>query len=515
MDPRSKTPLQRLRAVVDARVATAIAATILISLSFPNPALSDPRDQELESLKREVEALKKRDEEYRRSLNEMNERLERALSTASEQPVADGETVSPREALDAALEATKTPEETAQDAAAYGTPNTDVWNRRVGPTNLRLIDISADILFAGGGSTADDDELEELDGGAHDPNKNGFTLQGAELSLSGAVDPYFRGEVHVIALTDGIEVEEAFAQTTSLPGGLQLEGGLFFTEFGVLNPRHPHQWDWIDQPVINTRLFGGDGLRSEGIRVGWLTPLSWPSEFHFGVQNANTEDFTASFIGDDPVGGRPQNDRDVDDPGDLLWLARWVNSWDHTDEWTSVFGVSGLYGPNDAGSDTDTWIYGFDYRLKWVPRDNFRGYPFVSWQTEVMRRDYEVDSYGAAAGGDPDFPNDLPSETLNDMGGYTQLLWGFMPNWSAGLRLEYADASGDSVEDGELVSHNDDPARDRRWRFSPLLTWWPSHFSRLRLQYNYDNAKFLDDDDAHTVWMGMEVLFGAHTSHTY
>jgi hypothetical protein len=157
-------------------------------LSFPNPALSDPRDEELKSLKREIEALKKRDEDYRRALDEMNERLERALSTASEQPVADGDTVSPREALDAALEATKTPEETAQDAATDGTPNTDVWNRRIGPTNLRLIDISADILFAGGGSTADDDELEELDGGAHDPNKNGFTLQGAELSLSGAVD---------------------------------------------------------------------------------------------------------------------------------------------------------------------------------------------------------------------------------------------------------------------------------------------------------------------------------------
>ena len=72
------------------------------------------------------------------------------------------------------------------------------------------MDISLITLVAGGGSTAPDDEIRELQGGAHDPNQNGFTLQQTELSFSGAVDPYFTGEAHIVATLGGLELEEAF-----------------------------------------------------------------------------------------------------------------------------------------------------------------------------------------------------------------------------------------------------------------------------------------------------------------
>ena len=131
------------------------------------------------------------------------------------------------------------------------------------------------------------------------------------------------------------------------------------------------------------------------------------------------------------------------------------------------------------------------------------------WQTEILGR-----SYNAAASSEPDAPT-LPSDTLEDYGGYTQVLWGFRPGWATGLRYEYGSASGDSTIDDALVSHDDDPLRDKRHRVSPLLVWHPTHFSRLRLQYNYDRAKHLDDDDAHTVWLGLEILYGQHGAHEY
>ena len=43
----------------------------------------------------------------------------------------------------------------------------------------------------------------------------------------------------------------------------------------------------------------------------------------------------------------------------------------------------------------------------------------------------------------------------------------------------------------------------------------PSEFTRLRLQYDFDHAEFLSEKDAHSVWMGIEVLYGAHPAHQY
>src|SRR3990172_8861212 len=126
----------------------------------------------------------------------------------------------------------------------YGRQKTTASGARAG--NLRLIDISMDALFAAGGSTEDDEELERLQGGGHDPRKRGFTVQNIELSLTGAIDPYLNGESHIIFFLDPLtgetelELEEVFLTTTSLSHGLQLEAGHFFTEFGRLNPRHPH-----------------------------------------------------------------------------------------------------------------------------------------------------------------------------------------------------------------------------------------------------------------------------------
>lgn len=377
---------------------------------------------------------------------------------------------------------------------------------------LRLIDMSLDALFAAGGSTESDSSLQNLQGGGHDPRKRGFTVQNMELSLSGAVDPYLTGEAHIIFFLDPlsgetvIELEETFLTTTSLPHGLQLEAGHFFTEFGRINPQHPHQWHWQDQPVINTRLFGPDGMRGPGFRLAWLMPLSWFSELHFGTQNANGETM-ASFLANDEffderaVGGRTFVPREVKSPKDMVYLARLDNAWDVTDDTTMKIGLSGLYGPNATGTEGETRIYGADLVVKWRPSQRERGWPFLILESEIMKRDYKADS---------DLPNSLPAETLGDWGFYAQILHGFKPGWAAGLRYDYAKGSGESV-----VGRENDPFRDDRKRISPLLTWMPSEFSRLRLQYNYDRADHLADKDAHSVWLGFEFTFGAHAAHVF
>ena len=123
---------------------------------------------------------------------------------------------------------------------------TDLSSRQAGGGRLRLLDLSMDALLGVGTSTEEDESLQTLQGGGHDPRKRGFTVQNIELSLTGAVDPYLTGEAHLVFFLDPlsgethVELEEAFLTTTSLPYGLQLEAGHFFTEFGRLNPRHSH-----------------------------------------------------------------------------------------------------------------------------------------------------------------------------------------------------------------------------------------------------------------------------------
>ncbi len=476
-----------------------------------------------EHLQREIIKLRRAREEQDKRLNEVERELRRLQDTLSPSSTKS------QEALDRALETSAPPTEIQPAPAA------PLWSTTVGGTPLRLLDLSLDALVAAGWSTATDEDLKgRLQAGGHDPVRRGFTLQQAELSLIGAVDPYFIGEAHVLFSSHGAELEEAFLTTSSLPYGLQVEAGLMLTEYGLLNPLHPHAWDWVDQAVVLSRLLGSEGLRSPGVRLGWLTPLPWFSEVHLGAQNANEGEFTPSFLTAEPVAGRPAVRTATRSLTDLLYLVRWENFWNLTSETGLVLGTNFLHGPNSTGGDGQTWIYGADFKLRWRPHNNFRGWPFFLWQTEVHKRDYTA-SYYLPPSQTPEGPHDqatlfprhspshepdgsgeplpslpIPGEILRDAGFYTQALYGFRYGWAGGVRIEFASGKGASVG-----GRSQDPLRSDRWRLSPLLVWHPTEYSRLRLQYNYDRAQFLAARDAHTVWLSAEILYGRHPAHKY
>ena len=369
----------------------------------------------------------------------------------------------------------------------------------------RYIDISLSSLFSSGWSSAAAEDLLALQGGAHDPNKRGFTVQNVELSLMGAVDPFLRGEAHLIFQIDAegessFELEEAFLTTQTLPFGLQVRAGTYFTEFGRLNPQHPHSWSYVDQPVINTRMFGGDGLRGPGVRVAWLSPLPWYAELFLGLQNANGET-AVSFLNspeEDRFLGRPLVDRELESMADLLRSVRWLNSLSLGEETTVNLGLSALWGPNRTGEEGKTAIYGGDLYLKWQPQANDQGWPFVALQGELMHRNY------LAADSSELFIGD--EENLTDSGWYVQLQWGFKRGWVFGVRHESATGSG---------KDRTDPLRDQRTRVGGNLTYYPSEFSKVRLQLNLDSARFFEQGKAWGLWLQYEFLLGRHAGHKF
>src|SRR5262249_13720999 len=73
----------------------------------------------------------------------------------------------------------------------------------------------------------------------------GITLQELELAFQSIVDPYFRADVFLtIPNLNGLEVEEAFLTTTSLPA-LQVKAGVFRSAFGRQNGMHLHVQDFV------------------------------------------------------------------------------------------------------------------------------------------------------------------------------------------------------------------------------------------------------------------------------
>ncbi len=191
-----------------------------------------------------------------------------------------------------------------------------------------LIEISAILDVTVGGSTASDAALNEINLGDHDPKVSGFNVRNEELVVSADIDPYFYGLLDVVYKINEegeseLELEEAYAATTSLPASLQFKIGQYFTEFGRVNPVHPHAWEFVNFPVILARVFGPDGWRGQGARISCIAPTGFPMRLLVGAQNARGET-EASFLGEEGemVGAYTLMNRSVSGLGDLAWNAR-------------------------------------------------------------------------------------------------------------------------------------------------------------------------------------------------
>src|SRR6266511_3125142 len=369
------------------------------------------------------------------------------------------------------------------------------------------MNISLDGLFALAYSSARD--LDHIEVGDHDPQQRGFNARNTELAFDGAVDPYFEGFANIVFKLDNdneteVEVEEAFMQTTSLPFNLQLKGGQFFAAFGRLNPTHPHTWDFADTPLVNGLFLGPDGLRGVGAQGSWTLPLPWYSQLIFAAQNGRgSTGFSFRNPGEDGMFfDRITTDREARGLQDFVWIPRFENSFNLSDTQTVLAGVSGAFGSNETGANSRTQIYGADLLYKWKSSHAEGGFPFVKWQTEFMYRRFQ-----AGRGANESFP---VAETFHDWGLYSQVLWGFKKGWVAGIRGDFVD-----MQDSKFT---DDLDRQPRWRISANLTWYPTEFSKIRLQYNQDFLEenfFLSQRQVESVFLQWEFILGAHGAHKF
>ena len=347
-------------------------------------------------------------------------------------------------------------------------------------------------------------------GGEVGPGERSFNLAESELTVAASVDPYFTAQL-TAAITgeDEIGVEEAFFRTTSLPDGFTIKGGRFFSGFGYLNEVHAHAWDFVDQPLVYQAFFGGQRAQ-DGVQVKWIAPTDLFLEF--GAETGNGDAFPGTRQGGNGLNGTTLFAHVGGDVGDNA-------SWRAGASWIDLDAEDRAYEDTDAAGNpvlnaftgsSETWVA--DAVFKWAPTGN-SAQRYLKLQGEYMHRresgDLAFDVDGAAL-------SDAYRSTQS--GWYVQGVYQFLPRWRAGLRYDALD-SGDAdigLVTSSVLTPGDFPAllAGSPTRTTLMLDWNPSEFSRLRLQYAWDEVR---DDGETDRQLQLQYLYGigAHGAHKY
>jgi hypothetical protein len=316
--------------------------------------------------------------------------------------------------------------------------------------------------------------------------RRGFNLNYGEMFLFAPVNPYFDLKAVIPFSESGVELEEAYFRTKTLPWGLQLKAGKFRSFFGLLNEQHRHDWDFADASLINRAFFGEDGLVEKGVQVNWLAPT--PFYLLFGgeiLQGENTASFGTNTLS---LAKNGQSFSKDSAPAPNLLLA-YLKSSVNMGSFSLLGGFSYAQGQTrqnltvDAGTQAaygETKIYGIDLTAKY----SIDSYRYLSWQNEFMFRQMRLNTGYDPAPGDPTRNLAFFGKDLNQSGFYSQLVYRFAEQWRTGIRYDLF-SQNDVYVNGATQSRPGDLNR-----VSAMLEFRPTEFSTLRLQFNRDNSLF-------------------------
>lgn len=370
------------------------------------------------------------------------------------------------------------------------------------------------------------------DGHAHAPVNatNGFNFNYGELVLFAAVDPYFDLFSTFHFSGDSFELEEAYVTSRRLPLGFKLKLGKFLSAFGRLNSQHAHIWDFSDIPLVYRAFFGEEALSEVGVQLNWVAPtdfflllgvesLQGTNENSFGIQGFHVVDTDTeeeleieetalpnlwTFFGKTSL-----------EKGDLIILAGvsyaiGKSRSNHLEEGHGAYAFAG-----------DSKILGLDFTAKYI----FSSYRYLSLQLEYLSRittglRYEVhEDHGEPHGEDADAGDDnhdapeveIETHRKNQAGFYAQLIYRLHRLWRFGTRWDRLNKN--NIRLNEL--HLELPQNLNRYSF--MLDYSPSEFSRIRLQYNINRYTFLEDrpKNFHQFVIQFNLAIGAHGAHPF
>jgi len=324
--------------------------------------------------------------------------------------------------------------------------------------------------------------------------EKGFALGHTELSFSGAVDDLFNAQLTpVLHQHEGeteVEVEEAYLQTSSLPGGLLVRAGRFLSQVGYLNGRHTHEDSFAERPAAY-RAFFGSHYFDDGVRL----TLVFPTPFYWSL---GAEAFNGAQLSGEPheldSGIYSFASKWGGDIGDahswqvgLSYMKNRMTGLEHEEE-EEAEEEEGHAHTHAAGYMAEHF-YMADAVWKWAPNGNAKDKQVVL-STEYMEGK-DITPY--AESGD------------KHTGWYASAVFRFAPQWAVGAR--YGEV--------ELWEAHEDHFHEQTLEESDYsIIWSRSHFSSLKLSYTHQTAAGFDEVND-TVTLQYNLALGAHGAHSF
>ena len=331
----------------------------------------------------------------------------------------------------------------------------------------------------------------------------GLQLGHSDLTASGPLGTQLKAHLGaVLATHEGrLErgVEEAWLETTRLPGGLQMRAGRFASQIGYLNQQHPHADDFVERPLLYRAFFGGH-WNDDGLRLNWTAPT--PFYLMLGLEALRGKRLVQEAV---PPPRRLGVTTFVLKTGaDLGRSHSWQLGLSHVrntrEAVTEDHEEDGPHGMHDHEHDhahahgaqfsgRRTWM--IDAVWKWAPGGNDRG--------QQVRAVFEA----ARISGINRFATSKDRHESNALA----LVWRLRPSWEVGARADWLRVRAPHGEHfhGALL-------RER----TLMLAWKPSHMQSLRLQVTGQRDAVEFENPARRAWQLQYVLaFGAHGAHAF
>jgi hypothetical protein len=296
-----------------------------------------------------------------------------------------------------------------------------------------------------------------------------------ELALNAYLNPYMRADVFLGINSDGIEIEEAnFTILRGLPLSLQFNAGQYLLDFGRINQQHPHQWAWIERPLMERAMLGDEGLRAVGARASTLIALG---------DNAVT--LTASAFGSDAFAGEDAGDGGAAEK--IMGNARISIFRQIGDYWSVEAGGSYLAGEYDPVESLSLDLAEADVKVKWRP-DSYRA---LVWLAQVDTGSREAATEDTLA----------TITSVDATGAFTSVELVWRKRWSGG---GFFDWTQDPWIDGAQTT-----AAGAFFGFSPA-----EETARISLVYRHETSDlYAYPDDSLTLQFLWAM--GPHKPHTF
>lgn len=451
---------------INRRLTVFVFVVLLFSPVSYKQALGQERDeikQQMQELRQQMEAMQKKLEE----LEEKNRMLEEGAQRQKEE------------------------KEIEQAVIEVSPPE-----RRGGLQGI-IQSLNPDISLIGIFSAAYFSEDDPIVHAEIDPENTGINLQEAELGVQAVVDPYFRFDSFFSLRREDFEIEESYITTIlSLPLNSQIRAGIMRSKFGRINLQHREFQDFVTLP-LPAAAFLGEHLNPTGVEFNFLLPLPWFAELSASVNSPELE--TATFA----------RDEDGNNLGRLLYIAHLSNFFELSDDLSLSLGGSFATASNGTEEGNRSNLYGADLFFKYRPlRDN--PYQEFWFQSEFFYRQAEAVIGEEEEAADAD---------LDDWGSYGQFVYRFAKRWNTGFRFDFTDTDDELAAPEDEGEENEEEEEGvlglfgQELRYAMMLTFNPTEFSRIRLQYEFDDPDF--SDSFHAVFLQFQYSIGAHGAHPF